>query len=305
MAQVIQPQYRDQFVIGLFDIGDTKSCLYSWCCTPCALAEARQYLDGSSCCFNCLCLPLAPFRWLVRSAYNIGDLTSCFDDCVLSLCCPCCVVNQLYQTTSTYGNPTSNGGSVFNTSPMSAIQSDNNDSLCGRCLCAFFCSPCSIAKILEQSIGMPYMLACCCVNPFVARNFMRYQYRIKPISGSDLMDECFWPVVTYWCGSALSSFVPCVWCFVCGAYVALNMEMQNEASLRKSGETRRYLVGYNPDAHNAGVSVNPNYVKPGSVVTAPVMVVHSTEYHQMHQPPPPVVVTATVVGPAYGEPYQK
>ena len=78
--------------ISLFEIGDVGTCLYAYCCTPCALAEARTNLDGSSCCFNCLFLTSCPERWMIRSAYGIpaGDA---FEDCytvfhlVMSLLC--------------------------------------------------------------------------------------------------------------------------------------------------------------------------------------------------------------------------
>ena len=31
---------NDDFSIGLFEVGDVTSCVYSWCCARCALAES-------------------------------------------------------------------------------------------------------------------------------------------------------------------------------------------------------------------------------------------------------------------------
>lgn len=51
------------FSIGLCEIGDCKSCLYSWICCPCARAEARTKMDGSGCLYNFFCMDLAPLRF--------------------------------------------------------------------------------------------------------------------------------------------------------------------------------------------------------------------------------------------------
>ena len=44
---------------------------------------------------------------MIRSAYGIGDVTEPFgfEDCICACFCPCCTVNQLYQTTAAKGNP--------------------------------------------------------------------------------------------------------------------------------------------------------------------------------------------------------
>ena len=55
------------FSIGLFEVGDCKSCAYSWLCCWCAKAEARTYLDGSGCLYNLFCMDLAPLRLFTRT----------------------------------------------------------------------------------------------------------------------------------------------------------------------------------------------------------------------------------------------
>lgn len=46
----------DNFLVSLCDVGNVCLCLYSYTCFPCARAQARTNMDGSSCCFNLWCL---------------------------------------------------------------------------------------------------------------------------------------------------------------------------------------------------------------------------------------------------------
>ena len=82
-----------RWAISLFEIGDIGTCLYSYCCTPCALAQARTNLDGSSCCFNICFLTSCPERWMIRTAYGIHG--NAWEDCFIPCACPCCVANQV------------------------------------------------------------------------------------------------------------------------------------------------------------------------------------------------------------------
>ena len=82
-----------QWAVSLFGIGDVGSCLYSWICTPCALAQARTNLDDSSCCFNCCFLTSCPERWMIRTAYGIKG--NAWEDCYIPCFCPCCTANQV------------------------------------------------------------------------------------------------------------------------------------------------------------------------------------------------------------------
>jgi Cys-rich protein (TIGR01571 family) len=179
------------FSIGLFDIGNTNLCLISYFCTQCAVAQSRNFLDGSDFSFNCFCLPLTPYRqyftlynntifickrknrWLVRSAYGIGDLSEigAFQDCLLSNFCCCCVTNQILQTTFIKGNPTHDGGAEYNHN----LFIPNNNIEFGAYCYSLFCLPCSVGEILSKSIGMPFLMGCLCMNICNARNLVRYQ----------------------------------------------------------------------------------------------------------------------------------
>ena len=87
----------------------------SWCCTACAISEARSKMDGSGCSFNYMAMrsPVV-IHWLMRSAYGIPSDNECVDDCMIPTCCTCCAVNQMYQTAMIRENPSTDGGSRFN-----------------------------------------------------------------------------------------------------------------------------------------------------------------------------------------------
>ena len=210
-----------------------------------------------------LCLQSFLFRWMVRSAYNIGDSDRCFDDCVLSILCPCCVVNQLYHTTVANKNPTLDGGYYSNNIPMSTIEQPN-DSCCNACsrgLCALFCFPCTVGTMMQDSLGMPYCMGCCCVGFFPARNFIRYQFRLKSSSGkSDTSEECFWPCLIYGLGSIVATVLPCVWGALCVGLIGLNVQLQKEVESRVTPTGHKgYLVGYHPSigAYSPPESLSP------------------------------------------------
>ena len=57
--------YRRSFDISLFEVGDFNSCLFACCCFPCAAAQARSNMDGSSFLFNVCCVSQVATRWLI------------------------------------------------------------------------------------------------------------------------------------------------------------------------------------------------------------------------------------------------
>lgn len=219
------------FLIHLFETGNCIDCLYSYVCGRCAIAETRSRLDGSSFYFNFFSLDLTTLRltyailiwhqwselncsislcrWLVRSSYSIGNAETYLEDTVLSWCCSCCVINQLYQTTRFYGNPTTDGGAAFNANPMS-IDSYNENywqefamaMCCGRYVRAellngwcislqaesVLVNLLSIVFITTEAIGMPFWLGFCNIAPCLARNLLRYQYRLMPESDNDVIE---------------------------------------------------------------------------------------------------------------------
>ena len=201
---------------------------------------------------------------MVRSAYGIGDPSSCAGDCLLPCICPCCTVNQLYQTTSSLGNPTTDGGFVFNQNSMVGAKCN-----CFSCLYATFCLQCSLGTVLNKSVGMPWVMGCCCFNLFNARNVLRYQYRLRPQHGSDVMEECFIPYMFYCLTNIFASMVSCIcpcaqFCLFpvfCGAVVILDMAMLDEAEAKKGGENQAYLRGYSVSPPSASASPTaPQYV---------------------------------------------
>lgn len=243
---------ESSFTIGICECGDIKSCLYSWCCTACALAESRTYLDGSPFCFNFCTLGLGPslpaYRWLVRSSYKIGDNQACLGDVCCSLCCTCCVVNQLYQTTVAKGNPTpQSGGILYNTTPMGGERY-------GCCsmdfCCACLCPCCSVGTILNEAIGMPWCLGCCCVPFWQARNFTRYHLRLQRTSCTgdgfwchgDCKEECVMPC----CAHCVLNCIPYVGYLLFLYYQAgFIMGLKQDVALRPRTEVG-YMVGYHP-----------------------------------------------------------
>jgi hypothetical protein len=241
---------------------------------------------------------------MVRSAYGIGDPSSWAKDCLYPIVCPCCTVNQLYQTTSRLGNPTTDGGFVFNQNPMMV-----ETCKCSSCLHATFCMPCSLGTVLNKSVGMPHLMGCCCFNLFSARNILRYQYRLKPHSGSDVMEECFIPYMFYCvlgvCANSLICICPCVYpCLFplfCGALVTVDMSMLQEAETKKGGENQAYLRGYSvPSASSPTAPQYVTYVNlpssgPYQPIPAGVRVVPMVDYQQQ-QP-------QQVYGAMYTAPY--
>ena len=161
---------------------------------------------------------------MIRSAYGIqGD--GC-NDCVTAVFCPCCSTNQLYQTTKLYGPPSIDSGSNFNVgSWIHPFGSANFQD----CLCSFFCMPCAMGKLMEETMGMPWCMGCCCVNVCAARNLIRYQYRIR---GNELVEECTIPYGLKCYGNMTNSSF--MWFALCGIFVAASMQQLQEVQARSN-----------------------------------------------------------------------
>jgi hypothetical protein len=243
IATTSQPR-GNGFAIGLFDVGDLSSCALSYCCPKVAIASSRQTLDGSDLCFNFICLNPISYRWMVRSAYGIGDPSSWGEDCMYGTFCSCCVANQLYQTTKLLGNP-----SPLDSGPGYNINTFNNTFTSGpgvfmRFLGAFCCTPCMMGQVMENSIGMPFWLGCLCVHPFMGRNVMRYHYRIRPYTSGDATDDLLIPCCAV-CAQHIIRF-PLLDCVVMTAVATSVMQMFKEADIRGCARGKQYLVGYSP-----------------------------------------------------------
>jgi Cys-rich protein (TIGR01571 family) len=181
--------------IGLFEIGDCKSCLYSFFLLPCAFAQARRNMDESGFWVNCLGNP-PQLRWLMRSAYGIYG--SPWGDALVPCFCTCCSVNQMLQTSMQYGIPAGHGianlrGRWIHENPnlasLPAIQvaganvvpALRRPGATGKdYLYACLCMPCANATALEMGVGMPWYLGCCCMsNPMYTKNILRLQYKLE------------------------------------------------------------------------------------------------------------------------------
>lgn len=229
---------NNSFKIGLCEVGDCESCLFSYCCSCCAIAQARTYVDNSPPIFNFCCMSHVTERWLIRSAYGIpGDACA---DCYTSFFCPCCAANQAYQTAKERGNPVDNGGRYANVSdfitPLPAPTATAKNYMYSCC-----CMPCAVGDMMERAVGMPWYLGCLCTNVPAARNVMRYQYRIK---GNDVMEELAVPMAASFFTNMVQQCIPCAGCALWGAYAAVVTQLGLEAEARPAlPATEPYLSG--------------------------------------------------------------
>lgn len=165
---------------------------------------ARTHLDGSSCCFNLLCVNPFIVRWLVRSAYNIPG--SVWEDLLLTVCCPICSINQMYQTTIYKGSPVKE--KPF-TEDHKFGASCEGEEYVFNCVYGLCCSPCIVGHTLETAFDMPYCLGFCCINICVMSNLVRHHYRI-------LGNTCFDDIIPHFCKffvAGMACACPCGWKF--------------------------------------------------------------------------------------------
>ena len=149
--------------------------------------------------------------------------------------CPCCTINQIYQTTSAKRNPSADGGAPFNT--ITAVANETGDPF-ARLVTSCFCLPCSVSNNLHEAVGMPHILGCafmncCCLNLCLGRNLIRYQFRLKPHSGDDCFEECLIPCGIYCFGRVCSSIIPCLWCIEWAAFAYVNSLLVKEVQSRQ------------------------------------------------------------------------
>merc|ERR1719164_405214 len=90
------------------------TCLYAWCCSPCAFADARSVLyDGDepswvgSCCMFCLCYIACGFwhgsqrtKWqeVAKNQQHWEEVGSCMSNYLAECCCEPCARAQHYIT---------------------------------------------------------------------------------------------------------------------------------------------------------------------------------------------------------------
>ena len=241
---------QNQFAIHMFDVGNYNDFFYSLFCPCCALAQSRNSLDGSSYIFNLFCLPLAPYRWLVRSAYGIGDKNCWIEDLMLSLCCPCFVINQIYQTTKVRGNPTSDGGLNFNIHHFTIENNNWCDNIFELCCL----QPCTVGKAANHAIGIPYFLSCLCINICFLRNIVRYHYRIQPKFEKDEYDELYMPI-----GTCIGGLCFCNPVLSMAYSLSMIAQVIAEVKARPKATNKMYLLGYVVEIEDAALieEMNP------------------------------------------------
>eukprot|EP01036_Dinobryon_divergens_P023947 gene23947-32346_t len=140
----------------------------------------------------------------------------------------------------------------------------NADCTCCGCIYFFLCMQCSIGNILKKSVGMPWMLGCCCFNLFNAHNIFRYQYRLRNRVdySTDCRAECCRPIFMFGAGG-----LPCINCVI-EELIPLHTSMLREVTLKKGGENQSYLKGYTPwptapEVHIAAVAPTVPYIITG------------------------------------------
>lgn len=242
---------------------------YSCFCTKCALASARRSLDGSNWWMNFFVLEPTIARYMIRTAYHIeGDV---WLDCCLSCCCFPCSVNQLYQTTKQRGNPTPDGGKHANSSAFQFQVGGNSFSDCFcNCIYAACCLPCATGTILNRAIGLPFFFGCCCGNICLARNIVRYQYRI---AGSDCWEDCIFPNLTY----AVSYIFPIASLIAWPYFTVLVMQLLSETQGRS---------GLTPSNHYLFMNSN-SMMQPGvQMVTSSAIIAPLAQVTPSNQHPP-------------------
>lgn len=244
--------------MDLCDRGPSRNdCCYAWFCPQCAMASVRVDLDDSIWCFNLVCITPVNVRWMVRTALRIEGTPE--HDCCLTTWCLCCVANQTLQTMKKIRKQSyeesrrPGGGSGGNrdraeetnrrkTNILPAVrrtQTWEGDVRCSKwwtlqnCLSSFFCLQCMLSLTLEEGVGIPCWMGCCCTSPCGAKNILRSHYRIGAVEcRNECCDDCFVPSLLY----ALTWMAPPPTLLVSALYFTkFNVMMQQEVQARSHG----------------------------------------------------------------------
>lgn len=168
-------------LLGLCDNG-AGTCLYGWCCGPCAAASARSTLDGSTFFFNCCCVGLVPARNIVREGYNIKG--SACGDILIGICCQQCAAIQLLNETKArgaVGADSGNGsGGPFKNGLMGCTKS------IGTCCFACCCPQIVASQARSTYDGSDCWFNCLCMPLALTRNVIRQGYHME----GGWMEDC-------------------------------------------------------------------------------------------------------------------
>jgi Cys-rich protein (TIGR01571 family) len=221
-SQVPANDQVNQWTIDNCACGNVGTCLYSWCCSCCAMGDIRSQLDGSNYCVGCCCVSIPAMRWLVRTAHNIEG--NAHWDCWTGCFCPCCSINQMLQTVQEKGRaPVGNVGPEFNLNQRVGFTERAGTDMCWDCIYALLCSCCAVGLVM-QNVGMPCWFGTFCVNPFAATSILRYHNRIHSCGDNECWIDCVVPCVAQCINSYTGGAAAPVaaWCYIFGNLVEEN-----------------------------------------------------------------------------------
>ena len=144
----------------------------------------------------------------------------------------------MIQSTLKRKNPTTDGGSKYNLNQFQATGATNVGCFC--CY-AFFCRRCLVGDLLQKSVGMSWLMGCCLGDLYLARNIIRYHYRIRPLTGSECSDECFTPCCIDRC---LKCCIPCFGLVKCMAEATLLAQMKEHIDKVEEGRESKLTLLY-------------------------------------------------------------
>jgi hypothetical protein len=139
-------------------------------------------------------------------------------------------------------NPSSDGGLEFNINHFSTYNNNWCDNIFELCLL----QPCTVGRVVNHSIGMPFLLGCLCMNICFLRNIVRYHYRIKPTFEKDEYDELCMPL-----GSCLGGLCFCNPVLSMAYTMSIAAQVVCEVQFRPKANNKRYLLGYTVQIQDA------------------------------------------------------
>eukprot|EP00727_Mastigamoeba_balamuthi_P003723 m51a1_g13348 hypothetical protein (352) ;mRNA; f:626-2164 len=151
----------------LCDCESVVSCLYGWFCPHCAMASARTYFDTSNWCFNCLVVPSALHRNVIREGYRLeGHYVG---DIVISTCCLPCTASQVLSEVHSRGRVSGSGSGAPAISYWRHGFCDMLDGGFWRCLYACCCPELTAAGARTAYDGSSFEINYATSSPPAAR----------------------------------------------------------------------------------------------------------------------------------------
>jgi Cys-rich protein (TIGR01571 family) len=173
-------------LFGCADEG-VSSCLYAFCCPSCAVADARVNMDGSSWCFNCLCVGSVQGYSIIREGYNING--SCFQDILIGCFCSPCAASQLVRETHSRSKLPGKAGGAGSEQWKNGLFScmSKTDTCCYVCMCP----SCALGSARQAYDGSDCCFNCLCMSTPLTSSIIREGYNIEGTCNSDLLKGCF------------------------------------------------------------------------------------------------------------------